>query len=1243
MEQKNRKTKLLIGEKMKYSFLMIGLFIFSTAFADTLPPFVDQINPGNGEEGVPVETEITFNIHDLYDGVDLESIAVTMDGILYTKTGPYSDYFENNPDIPDNHDYFINIIPLNYFNYGETVNVQIEASDIAGNVMTPVVYSFVCVEDNRPPDVGNFEPSPLEVDVELDTQVKFEIYDAISGVNISSVSVKINESFPYTISDEGIFSYIGNPSNYTVTITPPNVFESGERIDVEILAQDRSGNTMPAFNYQFYCEHDIVAPYTGEWIPAQESENNLINSNIAFNVYDDLTGVDLETVLVEVDDILYTYQNTSFTYTTLPYGYSIQINPIDDFEYGETINVSLNASDNTGNAMDQTDYTLAFIPDIQPPHLGGLNPGRGATEIPLNTNITFQILDDVSGVDINSLNVTVSVDGNQTEYSVANGNLGYNGNVNNFSITIDPAIDFAYGDLVTVDAVAFDRSNPPNELIDNYSFQCELLDPDPPFVWEFFPEDNAVNIPVDTEIIFYILDSGQGVDIGSLELEVNGQIIPAEDYSAVPVSIYEGPGYLISFAPDVPFVYSENVTIFVAANDFAGAPNEMLFQSQFQCVENTPPNAEAVLVETYEDNSTVIIFSGNDADEQPLTFEVLSDPTDGSYTNGIYIPNQDYYGNDSFTYRANDGLIDSAPATVTITIIPVNDAPILNLPTLFECNEDEVSEVFDIEPYTSQTYGEEDTLSIYAIGTENISVTVMGLNYVTLEAVNENWNGMDDVTFYLSDGVTDAYIVQQLVSVNVIPQNDSPEFYSEPEPEAVEDSYYSYYTNAFDPDGDANLTFAAPQIPDWLSFDADEGLLYGTPANSDVGSHNIVLTVTDGFIQEPVEQIFNIEVMNTNDAPEIFLPDEFTFIEDEELILDFTQYISDIDADDLSLTVSGLMNINADLTDIENVIISANTNWNGYENLVFTVNDHNGRATASDNVTVIVSPANDAPALNLPDNFTFEMNTVFVSDFFPFLADIDGDVLSLSVNEAQNVIIEITGNVVSLIPEEDWIGSEFVTFTALDAEFSAIDSVEIIVTEPVIDLSLLPLTFEFTENTFPMIDLSEFIANYDELADGLLLTIYDNVYLDIEVFGHAFSISAPHNFTGEENITIRLDYNDRETGGRAHYFAEAVILIRVIPKVPEERVNLSVHTISTAAPECIFEINTAEEKDKIKGYILNRRGKVINELHITENGSKKEALWNAKDKNSNNVSGGFYIYKFLINKRVYQGSIIVAR
>ncbi len=41
-----------------------------------------------------------------------------------------------------------------------------------------------------------------------------------------------------------------------------------------------------------------------------------------------------------------------------------------------------------------------------------------------------------------------------------------------------------------------------------------------------------------------------------------------------------------------------------------------------------------------------------------------------------YTPNSNFNGTDSFTYRAYDGPDYSDPATVTITVNPVNDAPV---------------------------------------------------------------------------------------------------------------------------------------------------------------------------------------------------------------------------------------------------------------------------------------------------------------------------------------------------------------------------------------------------------------------------------------------------------------------------------------------------------------------------------------------------------------------------------------
>ena len=73
---------------------------------------------------------------------------------------------------------------------------------------------------------------------------------------------------------------------------------------------------------------------------------------------------------------------------------------------------------------------------------------------------------------------------------------------------------------------------------------------------------------------------------------------------------------------------------------------------------------------------------GNDSDPegQALTTRLVAGPSNGTLTlnadgSFIYTPAANFNGTDSFTYRASDGSLDSAVATVTLTVRPVNDAP----------------------------------------------------------------------------------------------------------------------------------------------------------------------------------------------------------------------------------------------------------------------------------------------------------------------------------------------------------------------------------------------------------------------------------------------------------------------------------------------------------------------------------------------------------------------------------------
>jgi MYXO-CTERM domain-containing protein len=94
---------------------------------------------------------------------------------------------------------------------------------------------------------------------------------------------------------------------------------------------------------------------------------------------------------------------------------------------------------------------------------------------------------------------------------------------------------------------------------------------------------------------------------------------------------------------------------------------------------DTAPLANAQAVTINEDTPGGLTLTGSDPDSDPLTFTVLSLPAHGTLTgtgpNRSYAPAADYNGPDSFTFKTNDGTLDSAPATVSVTVNSVNDAP----------------------------------------------------------------------------------------------------------------------------------------------------------------------------------------------------------------------------------------------------------------------------------------------------------------------------------------------------------------------------------------------------------------------------------------------------------------------------------------------------------------------------------------------------------------------------------------
>ena len=95
---------------------------------------------------------------------------------------------------------------------------------------------------------------------------------------------------------------------------------------------------------------------------------------------------------------------------------------------------------------------------------------------------------------------------------------------------------------------------------------------------------------------------------------------------------------------------------------------------------NDVPVSNAQSVSTDEDAPKVITLNGSDVDGEFSSYTIVTNPAHGTVSgtgpNLTYTPSANYNGSDSFTFKVNDGTVDSATATVSITVNAVNDVPI---------------------------------------------------------------------------------------------------------------------------------------------------------------------------------------------------------------------------------------------------------------------------------------------------------------------------------------------------------------------------------------------------------------------------------------------------------------------------------------------------------------------------------------------------------------------------------------
>jgi Ca2+-binding RTX toxin-like protein len=371
------------------------------------------------------------------------------------------------------------------------------------------------------------------------------------------------------------------------------------------------------------------------------------------------------------------------------------------------------------------------------------------------------------------------------------------------------------------------------------------------------------------------------------------------------------------------------------------------------------------------DNSTV-----TDEDTPVVTGNVLLDDTDidadtlsiHSFTHGAhgsvvdnadgtltYSPQADYNGPDSFTYIVTDGMGGTDVGTVTVTVNPVNDAPVA-IDDWVITDEDTAIAIGNLLTNDKDVDG--DDISIQSMTLPTNGVLVDNADGTFTYTPNANYNGPDSFTYTITDGNGEMDTATVNLTVNAV--NDAPN--------AVDNSVVTdedtpvvtgnVLADDTDIEGDILSIQSFTQGASGSVVDNADGTLTYSPHADYNGPDRFTYTVTDGNGGADTATV-TVTVNAVNDAPvaagDSVITDEDFAVTTGDVLADDT----DVEGDDLSIQsftqpAHGTVVDNADGT----FTYTPNVNYNGLDSFTYTVVDGNGGSDTA-TVAVTVNPDND--------------------------------------------------------------------------------------------------------------------------------------------------------------------------------------------------------------------------------------------------------------------------------------------
>ncbi len=432
------------------------------------------------------------------------------------------------------------------------------------------------------------------------------------------------------------------------------------------------------------------------------------------------------------------------------------------------------------------------------------------------------------------------------------------------------------------------------------------------------------------------------------------------------------------------------------------------------------PYAEDGAFTTPENTPVDIQLVAGDLDNDLLTYQIIDIPLNGQIVGDgsdiTYIPNTGYYGTDTLTFKVTDGVRDSNTATVTIEVIPVNDAPLADDQSVTTPEDTPV----DIVLTGSDPDG--DALA-YTVVTQPAHGTLTGDGATLQYTPNADYTATDTFTFMVNDGQVDSSAAT--VSIEVTPVNDAP-VADDQSVTTPEDTAVDIVLTGSDPDGDS-LTYTVVTLPANGVLSGDAPNLQYTPNADYNGPDTFTFMVNDGQVDSSAATV-SIEVTPVNDAP---VADDQSVTTPEDTAVDIVLTGSDSDGDALTYTVV-TQPANGVLTgDAPNLQYTPNVDYTGIDTFTFMVNDGQVDSNTA-TVSIEVTPVNDAPLADDQSVTTPEDTPV---DIVLTGSDPDGDALTYTIiTQPANGVLSGDAPNLQYTPNADYNGPDTFTFMVNDGQ-----------------------------------------------------------------------------------------------------------------------------------------------------------------------------------------------------------------